>query len=336
MSKTNDFFKDAIAEAKQIRNTALNVAKLSLEESLAPKIQSMISEKLNEMEEKELSEGEEINEESLEEVVDSLDESQELEESQLEESEEVNENSLEEEAIEEEAEGDDEVGEITVDDLKSIIADVFAEMQGGGDEELEGEEELEIGAEEEEEMVAEEDLSELNVDAPVSAENPIIKAIDSAVKKSPELAKKISAKLADLGSAAGAAMRNEELEESKELEEARKTITSLTKTLKEVNLLNAKLLYVNKIFKANNLTEGQKVKVVKSFDKAETVKDTQTVYNTLHEAFKKTTTSKRNLKENLGRASKPLGNSTKPKEVLNENANGDAFINRMQKLAGIK
>jgi len=333
MSK-KDFFKDAIAEAKAIRSTALNVAKLSLEESLAPKIQSMISQKLNEMAEEDLNEGEEINEESLEEIVNSLDESQELDESQIDEAD-VTEGSegeaMGDMSIEEEAEGSDEVGEITVDDLKSIIADVFAEMQGGGD--MDGEEMEDEDYTDEEEGS---DLEEYGSGSPkITDRNPIVKGVKAAAAKAPELAKKLSDKMGEFGKAAGQAIRREgsEIEESKELEEARKTITSLTKTLKEVNLLNAKLLYVNKIFKANNLSEGQKVKVIKSFDYATTVNATQTVYNTLQETFRKTTTSKRNLKENLGRASKPLGNSIKPTEVLNENNN--AFVIRMQQLAGI-
>ncbi len=57
--------------------------------------------------------------------------------------------------------------------------------------------------------------------------------------------------------------------EAKEMEE---TITELRSELNEVNLLNAKLLYTNKIFKSKNLTESEKVKVLNTFDKAETVK----------------------------------------------------------------
>lgn len=320
MSK-KDFFKDAIAEAKTIRSTALNVAKLSLEESLAPKIQSMISAKLNEMAEEDLNEGDDLNEESLEEIVNSLEESQ-IDESQIDESE-ITEGEEGEEmgdmSLGEEAEGSDEVGEITVDDLKSIIADVFAEMQGGEDMDDEMDDSEEEGS----------DLEEYGSGAPkITDKNPIVKGVKDA-------ASKISNKMGEYSKAAGQAIRREgsEIEESKELEEARRTITTLTKTLKEVNLLNAKLLYVNKIFKANNLSEGQKVKVIKSFDRAETVNGTKIVFETLQETFAKTTASKRSLKENLGRASKPMGNSIKPSGVLNENNN--AFVTRMQQLAGI-
>jgi hypothetical protein len=36
----------------------------------------------------------------------------------------------------------------------------------------------------------------------------------------------------------------------------------LRKTINEVNLLNAKLLYTNKLFRGYNLTNEQKIKVV--------------------------------------------------------------------------
>ena len=59
---------------------------------------------------------------------------------------------------------------------------------------------------------------------------------------------------------------------AKKLREALEEVDKLKSELKEVNLLNAKLLYTNKIFKAKNLTESKKVKVLKAFDKAKDVK----------------------------------------------------------------
>ena len=77
------------------------------------------------------------------------------------------------------------------------------------------------------------------------------------------------------------AMKEVELEETSDLEEATATIEELKGQLQEVNLLNAKLLYVNKVFKANNLTESQKVNVIAAFDKAETVKEVKLVFETV-------------------------------------------------------
>jgi hypothetical protein len=115
---------------------------------------------------------------------------------------------------------------------------------------------------------------------------------------------------------------------SEELAEAYKTIKTLKSELNEINLLNAKLLYTNKIFKSKNLNESQKVKVLSSFDKATTVGEVKLVFETLNEGIK----VKPNLiKENLGRASKGTVTPNVKKPIVESN---DAFL-RMQKLAGI-
>jgi septal ring factor EnvC (AmiA/AmiB activator) len=116
----------------------------------------------------------------------------------------------------------------------------------------------------------------------------------------------------------------------KELKEALSTISTIKSELNEVNLFNAKLLYTNKIFKAKNLTESQKVKVLTSFDKATSVKEAQLVFETLSEGFKE---KKSPINESLlrGSASKPTGVAEK-KPILEVN---DQFA-RWQKLAGIK
>ena len=67
--------------------------------------------------------------------------------------------------------------------------------------------------------------------------------------------------------------------------EALEEVDKLKSELKEVNLLNAKLLYSNKIFKAKNLTENKKVKVLKAFDKAKDVKEAKVIYETLNEGL---------------------------------------------------
>jgi hypothetical protein len=116
--------------------------------------------------------------------------------------------------------------------------------------------------------------------------------------------------------------------ESAELEEALNTIAVLRSSLNEVNLLNAKLLYVNKLFKGRNLTEAQKVKVINAFDRAETVKETKNIFETLKESF---TTTKNPIKESLSFASKAAGVAPNRQPIVE----GDEFMKRMQKIAGI-
>ena len=122
--------------------------------------------------------------------------------------------------------------------------------------------------------------------------------------------------------------------EGKELKEAKATIKFLKTELNEVNLLNSKLLYTNKIFKAKNLTENQKIKVLKAFDKAESVKEAKVIYESLNENLvsKK---SKSSIKESMGFASKPAG--VAPKRTITENVvEEDAMVSRFKKLAGLK
>jgi prolyl oligopeptidase PreP (S9A serine peptidase family) len=114
-----------------------------------------------------------------------------------------------------------------------------------------------------------------------------------------------------------------------DLKEALETIETLKKELNEVNILNAKLLYVNKIFKAQNLSESQKVNVIAAFDKAETVKEVKLVFETVVDnvGTKKETT----IKEHKGSASKATGTTASKPEVIQLS---EAVL-RMQKLAGI-
>ena len=122
--------------------------------------------------------------------------------------------------------------------------------------------------------------------------------------------------------------------EEGEKEAMEETIQTLRSDLNEVNLLNSKLLYTNKIFRGKNLTENQKIKVLKAFDKAETVKEAKRVFETLNENLVAKTT-KSNIRESLGAASKPAG--VAPKRPITENVvQEDAMVNRFKQLAGIK
>ena len=130
-----------------------------------------------------------------------------------------------------------------------------------------------------------------------------------------------------LGSAAGAAAGRVG-EGEKEMEEMKREIEEVKSELHEVNLLNSKLLYVNKIFRGKNLTENQKAKVLGAFDKASTVAEVKLVFETLNEGL---TTGKAAIKENLGSASKAIKSPAR-KPIMEV----DPQISRWQKLAGIK
>lgn len=109
-----------------------------------------------------------------------------------------------------------------------------------------------------------------------------------------------------------------------QLNEALETVKILRSDLNEVNLLNAKLLYTNKIFKGKNLTESQKTRVLETIDKAKTVSEVKLVHETLSQGIN---TSRKPISENLGSASKAMGTTKKP--IIEAN---DAFA-RMRELA---
>jgi len=164
-------------------------------------------------------------------------------------------------------------------------------------------------------------------------DNELFKAVAFLAKQAKKAGKKVGdfVKDIEMGKMSNA-MREVELEEASDLDEATKTIEELKGQLQEVNLLNAKLLYVNKVFKANSLTESQKVSVIAAFDKAETVKEVKLVFETVSDNVV-TKITKGSIKEaKLGMASKATGTTASKPEVISEVSDA---VKRMQKLAGI-
>ena len=115
-----------------------------------------------------------------------------------------------------------------------------------------------------------------------------------------------------------------------ELEEAYNVIRFMKNRLNEVNLLNAKLLYSNKLFRNYNLNQGQKMKVIEHFDKAHNLREVKLVYSTLSEGFN-IPSNKKVVKESY--ASKPIGSTKPTKHVITE---GTELAERFKKLAGLK
>jgi hypothetical protein len=111
-----------------------------------------------------------------------------------------------------------------------------------------------------------------------------------------------------------------------EIDEAYATIRTLKKELNEINVLNAKLLYTNKIFRNKSLTESQKIKVLTAFDRATSKKEVELIYETL-QGLKTSNVTKSPIRESLSSASKALGSASARPIIEN-----DAFA-RMRELA---
>lgn len=211
-----------------------------------------------------------------------------------------------------------EVVDITVGDLKDIIRDVFMQLQGGGDmgPALDAGTDLaaDLGTDEEKDEISlEEILAELEEEERVA----------EAAGASEIPGGRVSPAASDVH-------QTQYDETKKDLKEAVRTIKALKSELNEINLFSAKLLYVNKIFKAKNLSESQKTKVINAFDRTVSVKEVENTYRTLLESLGNET-KKGSLKESVGFASKPIGNA--PARPIVE---ADAFVTRWQQLAGIK
>ena len=335
-----DLFKEAIAEAKSIREAAILNAKEALEESLTPHLKSMLAAKLQEMEEAELDEVmHDDMDESVEEDMDEMKHDKDMDEAEITEAEDDSEES-EDEAEEEEAEveGEEEgeeaeaeaeeeveVGDMEVDDLKELIRDLIRqEMEPAEDEmaaDMGMDVDMEAGEEAPEDMVAVDGEDEEEIDlAELLAE---LEALEEGEDEMEEGQGNIDAHEEN---------PHDQLEE--DLKEALETINTLKAELSEVNLLNAKLLYVNKVFRSNNLTEDQKVKIIANFDRAETVKEVKLVFETVKENLvsEAKAPAKKTVKEHKSFASKATGNAPKPKEVV---PMVSEQVLRMQKLAGI-
>jgi len=102
------------------------------------------------------------------------------------------------------------------------------------------------------------------------------------------------------------------------------------KTINEVNLLNAKLLFTNKLFRTFDLNENQKVKVLENFDRTSSVREVKLVFSTLAENLNVAKKKRTVVKE--GYASKATKSSA-PKKIISE---GNDMAARWKKLAGLK
>ena len=107
-------------------------------------------------------------------------------------------------------------------------------------------------------------------------------------------------------------------EAEKDLEEAYNVIKFLKSKINEVNLLNAKLLFSNKLFRNHSLNESQKMKVIENFDRASNIREVKLVYATLSEGFSLSNVSKtkRTIKESY--ASKSTRSTAPSKKVISE------------------
>ena len=324
-----DLLKEAIADAKAVRETALANAKIALEEAFTPRLQSMLSAKL----------AEEMDDESDEHSGDGHDEMPDP-------SEKHDEHHMEDD------------GTDSMSDPKAMEeGDEWGERDGGDepDHSMDDEHyETGMGGDEDDDLDLDEIIKELEMDedldsSEIGTGNNKVGDYDSADEEvtddlfeededmSTEMDEDVdineiirSLREEDEEGEDVPAETEEEPASSEDLEEAYNVIRFLKGKINEVNLLNAKLLYSNKLFRNFSLNEGQKMKVIENFDRAHSLREVKLVYSTLAEGFKMPST-KKIVKESF--ASKPIASTKPAKQVISEGADLAA---RFQKLAGLK
>ena len=354
----SDLLKEAIADAKAVRETALQNAKMALEEAFTPHLKSMLSAKLAE---DEIEEDDSVFEDEHE---DEEDEDEQPEEGmhdsprrEDDDDEEDPEEGMHDSPRREDDDDEEEVDEseiVEIDGVKyaPIVSEEEHEDEDEDDEDdideseeldleaviKELEEELEESKEDEEDSVNEEEITE----GPDDEEEKVDEEIDLNEEDEEDLEEQSSSSGIGKGTGVKQPSASDEEDPGKgkvhesveaiqsELNEYKEAVSFLRDKLHEVNILNAKLLYTNKLFKEYALSNDQKLKIVETFDRAQTTREIKLVYSTLAESF----TGEKKVKNEVVKefaSKKSGGTAPKTKIITEENQVADRF----RKLAGI-
>jgi len=355
---TNDLLKQAIADAEAVRETAVANAKLVLEEAITPQIRDMIARRLRV--EAENAEVVELQEETAAEKPHEEGEAEGSSEMPADSSDvghgdnkEPSDDAFDASGIgtgpENAGTSDDDWYEDWSEsdfDLHEVIAELEADIAALTEVPQLEEVEDELGTDsqkhphahadaklkmdavhadeetsdesDDEELDLEEILAELEADeegeGDVPAEAPVAPAPAHDHEK-----EKMAAEIAMLKG---------------EMAQYREAINTLRGKLNEVNLLNAKLLFTNKMFRKEGLSNDQKVRIVESFDRATTVREVKLVYTALMENIsisKSAPSASRKKVVAEGIASKATPSTAPKSDVIVENT----VAKRLQELAGL-
>ena len=339
----SDLLKEAIADAKAVKETALANAKIALQEAFQPRIKSMLeNELMNELEDEDMVDGEEVemgmddmdmDSDMADETPDmvgvavdldndgdydlegeiGMDDEEDMDDMLPAETDDV---SPEMEMTDDMADDDMDLEEI----IRELEEDLDSDAAAAGIDEKDVEEGMYEGMYEEEDV--EEGMYESN--------NSIEELIEAILAEEEVEEEEVIGEMADSKDEA----KDEEMKE--ELEEAYKTVEHLKSVINEVNLLNAKLLYTNKLFRNFELSESQKMKVIENFDRAANTREAKLVFSTLAESFKTPNAGKKIVKESKSMASRPVATTAPSKETTQVLTEGFEQANRWKKLAGLK
>ena len=357
----DDLLKDAIADAKAVRETALANAKMALEEAFTPKLKSMLAQKIQqEIDDDEVADmhDDDVEIEPEEEAVEGDDDMEDEiygeeegdEDHEDEIAEEEGDEDHEDEIAEEEGDEDEPVDEADELDLEAILRELEEEADEDDEESVdENDVSSEIGKADNKVNAKANDSSETGAqgpegegsDEPAGKEN----SEDEVVKEEEDNEKEVDEDIdleeeIDLEEVLKALQEEDEEDDQKdevanlksEIKEHRDVVKYLRAKLNEVNLLNAKLLFSNKLFRSYGLSNEQKMKVVETFDRAKNLREIKLVYTTLAESFGNNKPATVNESVKKGSSSKAVASTKPKKEVISE---GEDLKNRFKKLANI-
>jgi hypothetical protein len=383
---SSKLLKEAIADAKAVRETALANAKLQLEEAFTPRLKNILQHKLR-AEAEDLEANDEMYEEEEEKMeeelsssnigggaqptLDSAEAEDELgaadvtktsgkPEDEVEDydfaksiTEEEDEDSMKDDSMEEGEEMEDDSMETPTEDdldLEAIIRELETELGDDGMKEDADDVDTYMNADDSDSSISEEEGEEENPNAEKIAElrkqiaeletgDEESKEIEESEEKEDDEELNIESIIKELEDEEAAEEEEKAaVEESKtlknELKQAISVIKILKSTINEINLLNAKLLYSNKLFRGYNLTNEQKSKVIDSFDRTGTIREVKLVYSTIAESMKMGGSTKKveSVKRITEGASKSQKSTGVKKQIISENT---AYANRFQQLAGL-
>ena len=358
----SDLLKESIADAKAVRETAIANAKTFLEENFAKSMKEMFAEKLKEEMTDEPAAEDQVDENLSTSKIGGEKGNEASKQHPVKPSTSANKSTTPagkqefDAKLEEEAGAGDE--EVTSEELDEILAELEGEVVSEEkEEEDDDKEKVDETVSEGEEVNLDELLAELEMEdeaadpaavpaaapaAPVAPVDPMAAVPAAPVAPAPGQVPSPSEGEVTYEEMAEALVAiNEENEALKnQLGEHVNTVKYLKGVLAETNLLNAKLLYTNKLFKGKALTEDQKLKIINTFDLTKNIREVKLAYTVLAESFntggsvvkKKTNATVSTITEGL--ASKPVS-STKPDSTIVE-PQAEVMTSRFQKLAGIK
>jgi len=359
----SDLLKEAIADAKAVKETALANAKIALQEAFHPRMQSMMSAKISEELDEQDDEmdldaelaGEEMPVDDMAPAGDDMamddmgDEGEAMDVGDLELDTDMDGeidftgDIMSKPGMEAEPEmepGMDDMGDVPVDDMEGDagmgddmgddlgIEEIIRELEE--DLEAEGMRGNPINAEEDEPVMENYSEEDTGIDKGEVLENKSIdELIEAILAEEEDEEEKEDDKKEEKE-------EKEEISEVKaDLEEAYRTVKHLQSVINEVNLLNAKLLYTNKLFRNFELNESQKMKVIENFDRASSTREAKLVFATLAESFHTPRAGKKIVKESRSMASKPVATTAPSKKTTQVLSEGFEQANRWKKLAGL-